>query len=323
MLRAPDFWARSGLLSDLLLPLAWGHAALGTARRRFSHAWRASVPVVCVGNLVAGGAGKTPVTLSLAQMLSAAQHRPHILSRGYGGSLAGPLLVDPAQHSAVEVGDEPLLLARAAPTWIGHDRVAAARAAIAAGARLLLLDDGFQNPHLHQDLALIVIDGTYGLGNGRVIPAGPLREPAPTGLARARAVVMMGADKTGFDFPGIPVLKARLEARDAGYLKGRKAVAFAGIGRPQKFFATLEECGAVLTAAHAFPDHHRYRDTEIARLLDEANNKGAILVTTEKDHVRLAPVWRDRIRALPVEIVWDDTDALQRILASVIGNRNA
>jgi tetraacyldisaccharide 4'-kinase len=315
MPEAPKFWAKPGLLSGLFLPLGWGHAALGAARRRFSHAWRASVPVICVGNLVAGGAGRTPVSLSLAQILTRAGLAPHILSRGYRARLKGPLRVDPARHSAAEVGDEPLLLARAAPTWIGADRVASARAAIAAGAGILLLDDGLQNPYLHQDLRLVVIDGAYGLGNGRVIPAGPLREPAAAGLARASAIVLMGQPRPDLALAGKTVLRATLAPRDGDRFKDKAVIAFAGIGQPKKFFKTLEEIGAVLAGAHAFADHHPYRDTELARLAAEASENDAALVTTEKDWVRIAPAWRQRTSALKVEVEWVDEAALHRVLA--------
>jgi len=315
MPQAPDFWSRPGWLSDLLMPLGYGYAAAGAMRRRLHHPWRATVPVLCIGNLVAGGAGKTPVTLSLAHLLRAAGKAPHILSRGYGGSSSGPLRVDPARHNAAEVGDEALLLAQAAPTWIGGDRAASARAAIEASAEMLLLDDGFQNPTLHQDFALLVIDANYGLGNGRVIPAGPLREPAATGFARAQAVALIGGNAAGLALGNKPVFKARLVPHDASDLAGKKTVAFAGLGRPEKFFATLRELGAELVGTHAFPDHHAYREAELARLMAEASEQRAELITTEKDLVRLAAPWRDRVRALKVEIRWEDEAALIRALA--------
>jgi len=315
MPQAPEFWQRRGLLSDLLLPLAWGHAALSAARRQATRPWYADVPVLCVGNLVAGGAGKTPVVLSLARLLTDAGRKPHILSRGYGGRLRGPLRVDPARHTASEVGDEPLLLARAAPTWIGSDRVASARAASAAGAELLVLDDGFQNPALHYDLSLLVVDGSYGLGNGRVIPAGPLREPAATGLARAQAVVLIGDGDMPEMLRGVTALRARLLPVDAAELGAKKVVAFAGIGRPEKFFTTLEELGAILLARRAFPDHHAYSEAELAALAEAASREGAVLVTTEKDCVRISPPWRERVRALAVTVDWADRDALTRFLA--------
>jgi tetraacyldisaccharide 4'-kinase len=322
MPQAPDFWAKPGLLSDLLLPLAWGHAGLSAARRALTKPKRVGVPVLCVGNLVAGGAGKTPVVLRLAQMLSEAGHRPHILSRGYGGNLRGPQRVDPTQHSAAEVGDEPLLLARVAPTWIGRDRVATGEAAMAHGANVLLLDDGFQNPSLQQDLALVVVDSEYGFGNCRVIPAGPLREPIKTALARARAVIVMGAGRNDLPLAGTKMLKARLVARDVGSLKGARLVAFAGIGRPRKFFTTLREVGAVLVAERGFPDHHRYQETELDQLARAAASQGATLITTEKDFVRLDPRWRARVTALRVEVLWEDRPAVLALIASLMKTRD-
>lgn len=318
MPRAPEFWTRPGLVSDLLAPLGWAHAGLSAARRGVTQATQVSVPTICVGNLTAGGAGKTPVVLSLAAMLRDRGRVPHILSRGYGGSLTGPLLVDPAQHSASKVGDEPLLLAEAAPTWIAADRVASARAAIAAGADLLLLDDGFQNPALHYDVALIVIDGGYGIGNGRVIPAGPLREPVARALGRADAVVMIGHREQALALGRLPALAAHLEPLAAGDLKAARVVAFAGIGRPAKFFATLRDLGAAIAATREFPDHHPYAEAELAALAAEAQDKNASLVTTEKDWVRLPPAWRGKIRALKVALRWDEPGALDRILAPVL-----
>jgi tetraacyldisaccharide 4'-kinase len=254
----PEFWAGRGLLSSLLLPLAWGYAAGAAAREAWTRPYRAGVPVVCVGNLVAGGAGKTPVALALAARLAASGTVPHILSRGYGGSLAGPVRVDRARHGAAETGDEPLLLAEAAPTWVARDRVAGATAAIAAGATVLLLDDGLQNPRLAKTLSLLVVDGATGFGNGRVLPAGPLREPVARGLARADHVVLLDDDAAGV-LPLLqrkPVLRARLVAQNGADFADRAVLAFAGIGRPAKFFTSLAATGARLVARHAFPDHH-------------------------------------------------------------------
>jgi tetraacyldisaccharide 4'-kinase len=314
---APDFWTRQGLVAHLLEPLAWANEAAGTARRALSRPWHADVPVLCVGNLVAGGAGKTPVVLSLARMLTERGSRPHLLSRGYGGSAPGPLAVDPERHGGTQVGDEPLLLARAAPTWIARDRVAGARAAIEAGAGLIVMDDGFQNPGLAKDLSLLVIDGAYGVGNGRVMPAGPLRERVPAALKRADAVVLMGEDETGILalIGQIPVLRARLVP--AGAPLAGPVIAFAGIGRPEKFFRTVAETGANLVARHAFADHHVFAETELARLAHEAAAAGARLVTTAKDAVRLPPAWRARVAVLEVEVAWRDKVALEAVLQRV------
>jgi tetraacyldisaccharide 4'-kinase len=322
---APEFWDRSGLAARLLQPFAWGHAAAGAARRALARPWRAPVPVLCVGNLVVGGAGKTPVVLDLARRFAAAGRRPQILSRGYGGHLAGPVAVDPARHGAAEVGDEPLLLAAAAPTWVARDRAAGARAAVAAGADLLLLDDGFQNPALAKDLSLVVVDGGYGFGNGRVLPAGPLREPVAAGLGRADAVVLMGEDRAGV-LPlvaGRPVLRARLAPADPGAVAGRRVVAVAGIGRPSKFFATLEAAGATIAARRAFADHHAYAEGELAALAGLAAAHDAALVTTAKDAAGLTPAWRERVLVLEVRVAWADEAALQALLARVAGRGGA
>jgi tetraacyldisaccharide 4'-kinase len=315
----PEFWAHRGLLSTVLAPAAWVYGMGGAARQRWTTPWRAPVPVICVGNLVVGGAGKTPVALSLAHLLRQRGRRVHILSRGYGGRSPGPLAVDPARHTADEVGDEPLLLAEVAPCWVARDRVAGARAAVAAGAELLLLDDGFQNPTLAKDLSLAVIDGAYGLGNGRLLPAGPLREPLARGLARADAIVLMGDDTAGVAaiIASKPLRRARLVPENPGELAGRSVVALAGIGRPEKFFATLEEAGARLIRTYAFPDHHRYREDELARPLAEAERAGAMVVTTSKDWVRLPREIRERVHVLRVTVAWDDVAALETMLGRV------
>jgi tetraacyldisaccharide 4'-kinase len=316
---APEFWARPGLVSDLVAPLGWAYSAAGAARRAMTTATRVSVPTICVGNLTAGGAGKTPVVLSLAELLRARGKHPHILSRGYGGSLTGPLRVDPAQHSASEVGDEPLLLAAAAPCWIGADRIASARAAIASGAGLLLLDDGFQNPALHYDLSLIVVDGGYGIGNGRVMPAGPLREPAASALQRASALVMIGTCEKRIALGPLPILTAQLAPIAAEALQGQRVVAFAGIGRPAKFFATLTALGADIVEQKAFADHYRFSDSDLDTLDALARAKSAMLVTTEKDWVRVPQRWREKIRILKVALRWDDSAALERVLEAAHG----
>lgn len=304
------------MTARLLQPLAWCYAAAGSARRHLTRPQHAPVPVICVGNLVAGGAGKTPVALSLARRLQRRGLNPHFLSRGYGGEFAGPLKVDPSRHRAADVGDEPLLLAAAAPTWVSRDRVAGAYAAAAAGAGLLIMDDGFQNPSIAKDLALVVIDGGYGFGNRHVMPAGPLREPIATGLARADAAILVGEDAcdAASALGATPVLRARLLPTGGETWRGRPVIAFAGIGRPAKFFATLEELGARIVARRGFPDHHPYAEAELRALAREAEAAGARLVTTEKDAARLAPEWRDKLAVLAVEIAWQDEAALDALL---------
>jgi tetraacyldisaccharide 4'-kinase len=301
-----------------LRPLGEAYGLAGRLRRRLARPARAGVPVLCVGNLVAGGAGKTTVALALAAELIARGRRPHLLCRGYRGRLRGPVRVDPARHDAAAVGDEALLLAGVAPTWCSHDRVAGARAAVAAGADLLIMDDGLQNPWLHQDLAFLVVDGGFGFGNRRLLPAGPLREPLAAGFARATAIVQLGDDEVGLDalLPRRPTrLFARLRAGpDAPDLRGRRVVAFAGIGRPEKFFRSLAEAGAVLLARHAFADHHRYGRREVRALLAEAAATDALCITTAKDHVRLPADLRAPITIMPVSVSWREPEMLAELL---------
>ncbi len=319
-LAAPDFWQSRGIASTLLAPLGLAYGAAGTLRRALTRPYRASVPVICVGNLVAGGAGKTPVALSLADRLSQKGISVHFLTRGYGGSLAGPIAVDPKRHGAAEVGDEALLLAHSAPTWVARDRVKGAGAATRDGAELLLLDDGFQNPGLRKDLSILVVDGTYRFGNGRLIPAGPLRESVRSGLARAQAAVLMGEDEAGIGktlAAHLPLLRARIVAESAS-LSGKPLVAFAGIGRPDKFFDLLQRSGAELIARRPFPDHHPYRAAELDALAAEAGAAGATLMTTAKDRVRLPIGWRDRVEVLEIAVEWDDQAALDALVAGVL-----
>jgi tetraacyldisaccharide 4'-kinase len=319
-MRAPDFWTRDGLVPKLLAPLSavWGRGAAW--RLAAAAPYRPPVPVICVGNLVVGGAGKTPVVEALIRRLTARGVAAHVLSRGYGGSEKGPCRVDPAHHDSRRVGDEPLLLAGLAPTWVARNRAAGAAAAVAAGAGALVMDDGFQNGTLAKTLSLLVVDGGYGFGNGRVMPAGPCREPVARGLARADAAVLVGEDRVGIAArlaqAGLPVLGARLvPGPEAAALKGRRVVAFAGIGRPAKLFTMLGELGADVVKAVAFPDHHPYRIDEFEDLAEAAEEQGAILVTTAKDAVRLPAGLRRRFTILSIALEWRDEAALDALLA--------
>lgn len=330
-MRAPRFWSRPpeapGWQARLLAPCAWVWARV--TRRRLARGARARVgaPVICVGNLTAGGAGKTPTVAALAQMLAGRGIAAHVVSRGHGGSLAGPLRVEEARHSAAEVGDEPLLLAAFAPTWIGRDRVAAARAAVAAGAQAIVMDDGFQNAGLAQDLALVVVDAGFGFGNGRVIPAGPLREPVAQGLARADLLLTIGPAEARDAFAARWPAKAGAgPQRLAGRLGplatgmdwvGLRALAFAGIGRPEKFFETLRGMGAEIVALRDFADHAAYSPAILRRLQAEALALGAQLVTTEKDAVRLPPAFRRETLVLPVRLQIEDPAPLEAALVRI------
>jgi tetraacyldisaccharide 4'-kinase len=292
----PAFWWRPpGIAAALLRPFAAIYGAIAAARLRRS-GQRAGIPVICVGNLTLGGAGKTPTALAIAELLAAAGANPFFLSRGYGGALAGPILVDPVRHSAAQVGDEPLLLARAAPTVVARDRVAGADAAREAGAGVLVMDDGFQNPALAKDLSIIVVDGRRGLGNGCVFPAGPLRAPLATQLPRAQALLVIGHASGAADLittaraRNVPVFAARLDpdVNDVAALAGRPVLAFAGIGDPQKFFDTLTTAGVEVRKTRICPDHYLYTEDDAAVLLAQAKAAGLIPVTTEKDMARLS-----------------------------------
>lgn len=320
MLRAPGFWLPGGGgLTPLLLSPVSAIYARATARRVSRPGWAAPVPVICCGNVTAGGAGKTTVALDLLARLRGRGIATHALLRGYGGSAKGPLRVDPERHECRTVGDEALLLASVAPTWVGADRAATARLAIEDGAGALVLDDGLQNPTLQKTLALLVIDGTFGFGNGRVIPAGPLREPVAAAAARAHAAVLIGEDETGAQHllpPTLPLLRARLvPGPGAAALARRPVFAFAGIGNPRKFFDTLSEAGAIVVGRQTFADHYPYDDDDIRHILAEAERLAALPVTTRKDIVRVPARFRDDIAVADVGLTWEEEDALEALLA--------
>ena len=317
-MRAPGFWSGGGGMLPLLLsPLAAAYAGV-TARRMATPGFRAPVPVVCCGNATAGGAGKTTLALDVGARLAARGVGAHFLMRGYGGSLRGPVRVDREVHTAAEVGDEALLLAHSRPTWVSANRAAGARAAVEALAQAIVMDDGLQNPTLEKDLALLTIDGSYGFGNNRVIPSGPLREPVAAAAARCHAAVLIGPDETNALAalpPGLPVLRARLvPGPEAATLAGRAVMAFCGIANPPKFFATLVEAGATIAGRSAFADHYPFDDGDMETLLREAASLRATPVTTRKDFVRIPLKFRAAVTVVTVGLEWADNNEIEALL---------
>ena len=333
MIRAPGFWwDRPGAAAAVLSPAAAIYGAVAAWRLSRPGA-RADVPVICVGNPTVGGAGKTPTAIAIGQMLTAAGEHPVFLTRGYGGRLAGPAMVE-VGHTAMQVGDEPLLLARSAPTVVAQNRVAGAKLARQLGASVIVMDDGFQNPSLHKDVSILVGDGRRGVGNARVLPAGPLRAPLEAQLDRASAVLIVG-DATaaepvvlGAHARSLPLFRARLDPDRSAVaaLAERQVLAFAGIGDPEKFFATLAAAGIDAPLRRSYPDHHHYTPREAVALLRNAERNNLLLLTTEKDLVRIQSdaflhALAERTYALPVTLAVTEADALQNFVIGAARGR--
>jgi tetraacyldisaccharide 4'-kinase len=309
-MRAPEFWRRRNWIAILLAPLGALYGLSVALKARFAKPFDPGLPVICVGNLTAGGSGKTPIAIAIAERLRAKGHKPFFLTRGYGGSERGPAMATRA-HSAAQMGDEALLLARAAPTIVSRDRAAGARLAREKGATVMVMDDGHQNFALRKSLSLVVVDAETGFGNGLQIPAGPLREPVTQGLSRADAVVLMGDGSPDLDNFSGPVLRAHLKVEGDAFA-GKTVFAFAGIGRPEKFVASLQDSSAEVVGTCFFDDHHPYTEEELLQLRAIAGE--AQLVTTEKDFVRLTVTQREGIRLLKAAALFDDSAALDRLL---------
>jgi tetraacyldisaccharide 4'-kinase len=336
-LETPFWWYRNkGALAAVLAPLGRLYGRMAERRFARTEPYRSRLPVICIGNFTSGGSGKTPTAIAVAKLLAELGERPAFLTRGYGGASKGPVLVAKGQ-SASEVGDEPLLLAEVAPTFVSADRPAGAKLIETSEAGVIVMDDGFQNPSLAKDLSLVVVDAGSGLGNGLVMPAGPLRAPLEAQMARADALIVIGdggkaaALIKAFEAQAKPVLKARMVPRqDKRWLGVLPVIGFAGIARPEKFFATLRNNGARLIDQRAYPDHYRYSERQARSLLKEAKDYNAMLVTTEKDWVRLpdddgsdAAELRHRSRPFLIAVEFEDMTKVQDLLSAALAKAPA
>jgi tetraacyldisaccharide 4'-kinase len=311
---APAFWyGKPGFLATLLTPLGWVYGRVGHILRSFTIPKKYSIPIISVGNIISGGSGKTPTAIALCQLLQSKNHKVHFVTRGYGGNALGPLLVNPEVHTFLEVGDEPLLLAHHAPTWVAKDRPLGVEEAIENGAEIIILDDGHQTHSLHKDISFVVVDQHQGFGNGKVIPAGPLRESIEEGLKRSSAIIAIGEENQRFSEE---TFQAFIKTQP---LKISKAIAFCGLGFPQKFYNSLKEKEVELIETHSFPDHHPYRESNLETLYKLKEP----LVTTRKDWVKLPKDWQMKVHVLDMEIQFVDPDELYKFILKGIGNGSA
>lgn len=314
-MRAPFFWYRSpGILSILLKPLSWLYAKGGRFLRALKTSESFSIPIISVGNIVAGGAGKTPIAIELSRLFQEKGIKVHFVSRGYGGTEQGPLKVNPLSHSPSGVGDEPLLLAQHAPTWVSKKRILGVREAIKSGAQLIILDDGHQTIGINKDISFVVVDLFQKFGNGCVIPAGPLREDLKEGLSRADALILIGDGKF---ISLIPSFKASIMPKSLAIPSG-PIVAFCAIGFPEKFYKTLEDLGVNLVATETFKDHHYYQEKDFLRLQKLAKEHQARLVTTRKDLIKIPPTWQENLHVLDINIHFENSEEIYRFILEKI-----
>jgi len=315
-MKTPSCWKEKSLKTYLLRPFGELYALITRLKIKYMQPSHVNIPVVCVGNLTAGGSGKTPVAISIMRLMKKKYRNPMFVSRGYGGKLKN-IIVDRQEHTAKEVGDEPLLLARTAPTVINPNRYKAAQKAFEEGADAIVMDDGFQNQTLVKDLSFLVFDGESGISNGYCIPAGPMREKFDEGMKRADAAIILGEDRQGLQtkISGIPVFHGKVVPLSKPEFS-RNVIAFAGIGRPQKFYDTLLALGADLIATRDFPDHHKYKEEELLKLIDFANNTNSDLYTTTKDYVKIPYHLRSEFKVLEVGVLWQDESKLFEFICS-------
>lgn len=313
-LLAPKFWQKKTMLSRALKPLSWVYEYIGLWLEKQTRTQKVSVPVICVGNLVMGGAGKTPTVLALVNILKKMNHTPHILCRGYGAVIKDSIQVDLKKHGYLQVGDEALLLAKKAPTWAGQNRVLSAKLAVSHGASVIIMDDGLQNNSLHKDLNLLVVDTLQGFGNGFVFPAGPLRESLSRRAKKIDLIIAIGNKELPKNIPEA----ARAHMAAAGRVKARPVIAFAGLGYPEKFNRTLQDYGFEVKRFIPFPDHHPYTIPEIERLLKMAKRRKISLITTAKDFLRIPEPFKKKVSVFNVNLKFEEPKKLHALILSKI-----
>jgi len=319
-MKTPAFWSKRNPTAALLLPLGYLYGLATRLNIALHSGKKLNIPVICIGNLTAGGTGKTPTAVSIAKLLQQRKLNPFFISRGYGGSMHN-LLVDTDRHTPQEVGDEPLLLARQAPVIVNPDRYQGALTAVKHGAEMIIMDDGFQNPQLRKDLSFLVFDGGFGYGNGWCIPAGPLRESLSSGLKRADAVMIIGNDDHNLSPKfNLPVFHGKIVPVTPN-VKTKKVIAFAGIGRPEKFYRSLRELNFDIIENIDFPDHHQYSEQELLALINKAREKSCTLMTTAKDMVKIPPTLRHHFNVLEIEVKWAEETKLTDFICQKLFNK--
>lgn len=314
-LRSPKFWNdENSSLVKILDPISKLYSFISNVRLNSVTPVKAEVPVVCIGNVVLGGAGKTPTVELVCHLLREKFQNPHILTAGYGGYLKNVVRVDPNLHSYLQVGDEALLSATVASTWVGRNRVNSGKAAVACGADVLVMDDGFQNNSIEKDLKILVVDSRQAFGNGHLFPAGALRELPSTGINKSDMVLIIGEKNEALEEkikaikPLIPIFRAKLEVTEPIAVANNRVVGFCGLGYPLKFKKTLLECGYELIDFVSFADHHPYTITEIQKLIAGAKSVDATLITTKKDFVKIPAVFKNEISVIEIKLVPENDD---------------
>lgn len=314
-MKTPKFWDKKNITAKSLLPIGVVYSAITALRLKIKKTKKINIPVICIGNLTAGGTGKTPVAIAVSELLQNQGYNPAFVSRGYGGKLSD-VLVTPQIHTAKDVGDEPLLLARQAMVSINPNRYLAALKAQQNGADIIVMDDGFQNPSLHKNISFLVFDGSFGIGNGYPLPAGPLRENFAAGIKRADAAMIIGKDQHNLaqKLAGLPIFYGKITSQ-LPQLNSNKVIAFAGIGRPQKFYTSLSELGLELVDTIDFPDHHFYTPAELRNLVEQAETNGVDLITTAKDFVKIPQELQSRFKVLEIKIRWENERKLEQFIS--------